>query len=83
MQTFDILLSKGSFPYQWFDILSKLDYPNLPEKKEFFNDMTKTECPDETYHVMQKLWKNLKMKTFKDFHHQYLLRDVFILRCES
>ena len=39
-ESFQVSTPKGSFPYQWFDSLEKLEFPGLPEDQERFRSIS-------------------------------------------
>nr|QKE54901.1 MAG: structural protein [Parvoviridae sp.] len=67
---------KGTFPYKWFDDISKLCHNKLPPTTEWFNDLTHTNV-DPT--PARELWKREKFTTFSEFHNYYMLTDVYQL----
>jgi hypothetical protein len=73
------LTKKGIFPYSWFDSYDKFDYPTLPPKKDFYDDLNDDEICDEEYEVAKKIWKEFDCKCFRDYHDLYLKTDVILL----
>ena len=60
---------KGIFPYEWFDLFEKLNYPDLPEPKDFYSKI-KNENPIKNtadYRKLQKIWEEKGMSSFKDY----------------
>ena len=60
---------KGIFPYEWFDSFEKLNYPKLPEAKDFYSKI-KTDNPIKNksdYLKLQRIWKDKAMTTFEDY----------------
>jgi hypothetical protein len=75
LKAFDVVESKGFLPYEWFDSAEKLDYPELPpfgpawhsslKNRSVLDDGMKT--PEENFEECQRLWRDLDMKTFRDY----------------
>ena len=62
-------ISKGIFPYEWFDSFEKLDFPDLPPASEFFSSV-KNENPiknADDYKELRKIWNDNQMTCFKDY----------------
>ena len=74
-----LLLQKGVFPYQYMTSLEKLDDPKLPSQSDFYNDLTKSECSDEDYSHAQKVFKQFKCTSLKDYQNLYMRLDVSLL----
>lgn len=69
--------SKGIFPYSWFDSISKLEHPTLPETAEdWFNKLSR-EGVDPT-HAIQK-FREKGFTSFKQWHDYYMMNDVYQL----
>ena len=75
LKAFDVEASKGFFPYEWFTSVDKLDHTELPpfgpawfstlKNDSVLNDGLK--APEENYALVQQVWKEKKMKTFRDY----------------
>ena len=61
------------------DSPKRLQETQLPPKSAFYSKLTKQKCSDEDYEHAQKVWKEFKMKTMKDYHDLYLELDVLLL----
>eukprot|EP01060_Flectonema_neradi_P002958 TRINITY_DN1184_c1_g1_i3.p1 TRINITY_DN1184_c1_g1~~TRINITY_DN1184_c1_g1_i3.p1 ORF type:complete len:1193 (+),score=204.74 TRINITY_DN1184_c1_g1_i3:83-3661(+) len=72
----NLLLSKGVFPYSWFDHQKRLGCNSLPEKREWYDTLREEDITDEKYEKAKKIWNMLDMKTFKEYHDLYLFGDV-------
>ena len=70
---------KGVYPYTWMNHHSKFKETKLPEIGDFYNDLEDKDCAKEDYKHAQKVWKELKCQTFKDYHQLYLESDVLLL----
>ena len=45
----DLIKQKGVFPYDWFDSEEKLEFPSLPERKDFDSVLRNEACSEEDY----------------------------------
>ena len=75
----ECLYQKGIFPYSWFNHKDKLKFETLPEKSDFFNDLSNEDISDEEYAFATKVWKLFDCKNMKDYMEIYLLADVLLL----
>ena len=75
----NLLARKGVFPYDWFDSLEKLNETSLPPKEAFYSKLNDEHISDEDYAHAQTVWKELNMKTMKEYHDLYLKTDVLLL----
>ena len=76
LKAFEVEEEKGFFPYEWFDDYSKLDYPSLPGREEFFNSFKNEELSQVDYDKCLRVWREQNMTTFKDFLIWYNNLDV-------
>ena len=72
-------LRKGVFPYKWFDNIAKLEVTQLPEKADFWSDLTGDHISDDDYKQALWVWEAFGCKTFRDYHDIYLESDVALL----
>jgi hypothetical protein len=69
---------KGFFPYDWFDTLEKFDFPLSELKREDFdNKMRLSKLTNEEWEYVLEFIKEMKLKTFKEYHDIYLKCDVY------
>ena len=76
---FNLLTSKGVYPYEYMDSLEKLKETKLPPKESFYSRLNDGDISDEDYAHAQKVWRTLKMEYFKDYHELYNKVDVLLL----
>jgi hypothetical protein len=69
--------TKGTFPYDWFDTLDKLNHTSVPIKEAFFNKLTQKKITGEDYATVNRVWTEMGCETWKDYHDLYLKADVF------
>ncbi len=74
-----LLKRKGVFPYEFMTGFDKLQYPRLPDKKEFHSKLNNTDISDEGYAQAQKVWDAFGCKTMGDYHDLYIRTDVLLL----
>ena len=75
----ELLNKKGVYPYSYMDSFSKFEETELPNKKEFFNDLNNTAISDSEYQHARKVWDSFKIKNLGEYHDLYLKTDVLLL----
>ena len=55
------MLRKGVDPYEYMDSWKRFD-ETLPEKEDFYSDLTTEDIIDADYKHAKKVWKNFKIK---------------------
>ena len=78
-ESFKLLLQKGVFPYSYFTSLEKLQETDLPDRADFFNDLTKSECSEQDYSHARKVYDHFKCRNLKDYQNLYMRLDVCLL----
>jgi len=73
---FDLVNKKGSFPYDWFNDLKKLERKSLPEYKYWHSTLYGKNIGKDKYEHAIKIWNKFDMKKFEDYHDVYLYIDV-------
>ena len=92
LKAYKIEEAKSYFPYEWFDHVSKLDFPQLPSYESFYSELKQknvleisdadddedsmTEIGKARYQELQDIWLQQGMSTFKDFLIYYNNLDV-------
>lgn len=76
---FKLLLQKGASPYEFMTDASKLQYPRLPDKKDFFSILNGEGISDQQYSYAQRVWNEFECKTLEDYQNIYLAQDVLLL----
>ena len=78
LKAFDIAENKGFFPYSYLDHPDKLNDTQLPPYEDFFSDLKGENVlgKPENYAIVQNIWRENNMQTFKDFLRYYNLLDV-------
>ena len=62
MNKFCLMLRKGVDPYEYMDSWKRFDETSLPEKEDFYSDLTTEDIIDADYKHAKKVWKNFKIK---------------------
>jgi hypothetical protein len=75
----DKLTEKGVYPYSYMDCLVKFDYFELPEQRDFYNDLSKTHITNEEYARAKDVWSRFNIQNVGEYHDLYLLTDVVLL----
>ena len=92
LKAYKIEDAKSYFPYEWFDHVTKLDFPQLPPYDAFYSELkqknvleitdndddkdTVAEIGKTRYQELQDIWLQQGMSTFKDFLIHYNNLDV-------
>ncbi|XP_050434996.1 uncharacterized protein LOC126842151 [Adelges cooleyi] len=78
---FDINLvtRKGVYPYSYTSDWDKLEERKLPDKKEFFNDLSESHISQEDYDHALKVWKQFRCQTLGEYSDVYLKIDTLML----
>ena len=71
LKAYDVPVSKGFFPYEWFDDVSKLECQSLPHHESFYSSLKQTNISLQEYEFCQRVWDERRMRTFKDFMEWY------------
>ena len=80
---FILLLRKDVYPYEYMDSWERFYETALPNKKPFYSELNLEDITDKDYAHAQKVFEELKLKNFGDYHDLYvesntlLLADVF------
>ena len=70
---------KGTFPYEWFDSLDRMDEQSLPSIECFNSELTEREMTEESYSHAKLVWDTFEMESMWDYHDLYLVTDVLLL----
>lgn len=76
LKAYGVEEQKGYFPYEWFNDVSKLDHSTLPPHQAFFSSLKNCNINEDEYLFCQKIWRDNKMETFKEFLVWYNNLDV-------
>ncbi len=79
IESLNLLKQKGVFPYEYMTDFSKLSTISLPNKEEFFSQLSRSGISDKDYTHAQKVWNTFNCKTMRDYHDLYLKTDTLLL----
>ena len=80
-QKLELVKSKGVYPYDYMDCISRLGETSLPPIECFHSKLNDTSISEKDYTHAQLVWDTFEMKTMKDYHYLYLMTDVLLLSC--
>ena len=75
-KAYNVKNPKASFPYQWFDSLTKLGARYLPIREEFYSLLTNTNISEEEYQTCIDAWCLHGWETFGEYVKYYNDLDV-------
>ncbi|EGT57546.1 hypothetical protein CAEBREN_30406 [Caenorhabditis brenneri] len=78
-ETFMLMKRKGVYPYDFMDSFGKYSQPELPPIESFYNTLTGENISSERFEYAQKVWKETKCETLKDYTEKYMINDVLLL----
>lgn len=76
LKAYNCTARKGFFPYEWMDDLDKLEYESLPPYAAFHSTLKGGNISIPEYKYSLDVWRQMNMKTFKDYLVWYNNRDV-------
>lgn len=77
--SFNLILKKGIFPYEYFNSLSKLNEHSLPAQKFFHSSLTEQDITAEDYDHAQQVWQQFRCRDLSDYSNLYVQSDVSLL----
>ena len=72
----DVPQRKGFFPYSWFTDLEKLKQTCLPDRKDFWSDLTQSTIDKKDYAYLKEVWRQEGFRTMRDLLVWYNNLDV-------
>ena len=51
----------------------------MPDRKDFFNDLTKQDITDDDWAFINHLWETFQLKNLRELHNLYMETDVILL----
>ncbi|XP_066264599.1 uncharacterized protein [Branchiostoma lanceolatum] len=67
LKAYECKETKGFFPYEWMDDLSKLDHTQLPPPDAFFSKLRGSHISPEDYQHCVDVWQQHGMQNMRDF----------------
>ncbi|XP_044742348.1 uncharacterized protein LOC123304849 [Chrysoperla carnea] len=77
----ELLKQKGIFPYDYITGWDKLEENSLPDKREFYNQLTDSNITDEEYAHAKDVWSKFNINNLGEYADLYLKCDVLLLSC--
>ena len=74
-----MVIGKGVFPYEYLDSDSVLKETTLPPIDKFYSSLKGCHITNDEYELAQRVFKEGKCKTMKDYLELYLKTDVLLL----
>ena len=74
-----LLLSKGTYPYDYMDSFDRFDETELPSKEAFKSILDDSDLSDGEYEHAKKVWEIFQIQNLGDYHDLYLITDVLLL----
>ena len=76
LKAYGVSMQKGFFPYEYVTSLEQLKETSLPPHQAFYSSVRGSNISEEDYKLCQRVWKENKMETLKDFLSWYNNLDV-------
>lgn len=76
---FPLVTRKGVYPYVYTDSWEKLDEQRLPEKSNFYSNLTLEDISDSEYEHAMNVWNTFNCQTLGQYSDLYLRTDVLLL----
>ena len=75
----ELLSTKGVYPYDYMNSWSKFEETGLPSKEEFYSILNDEDISNEDYSHAQKVWQQFNIQDMGEYHDLYLKTDVLLL----
>ena len=79
LKAFILLLRKGVYPSEFMDSWEKFNETTFPNRKTFYGKLYLEDITDEDYIHAQKVFEELKLKNFGEYHDLYVQSDTLLL----
>lgn len=76
LKAYKCTMTKGFFPYEWFDDYNLLEQKHLPPYNEWYSSLKGKNINKKQYNYCVRVWEENNMKTMKDFLQWYNNCDV-------
>lgn len=77
--SFNLMIRKNVFPYDYITDLAKLQETALPSKELFFNRLTNSNVSDVDYNHALNVWSHFQINSLGEYSDIYLKSDVLLL----
>ena len=78
LNKFGLERRKGMLPYEWFDVIDKLNETTLPPKEAIYSKLKQSGITDKEYKQALDCWNDTGCETIKDYMMLYLKTDVLL-----
>ena len=79
LNKFMLLLRKVVYPYEYMDNWERFNEILLPNKEAFYSNLNMEDITDTDYRHANKVFKELKLKNFGEYHDLYVQSDTLLL----
>ena len=76
---FILAIRKGVYPYEYMDSWERSNEASLPNENAFYCELNSEDITDRQYTHAQKVFKELKLKSFGDYHDLYVQSNTLLL----
>ena len=76
---FQLMKSKGVYPYDYMDSFYKFNDTQFPRIEDFYSLLTNEDISEDDYNHAQDVWNTFEVKNMGEYHDLYLKSDVLIL----
>ena len=76
---FILSIRKGVYPYEYMDSWERSNEASLPNEKAFYCELNSEDITDRDYGHAQKVFKELRLKSFGDYHDLYVQSNTLLL----
>ena len=76
---FQLMKSKGIYPYDYMDSFSKFNDTQLPRREDFYSLLTDEDISDDDYNHAKDVWNTFDVQNMGEYHDLYLKSDVLLL----
>jgi len=78
-KSFDLLLQKQIYPYEYIDNFNKFNEQSLPLKEDFYSSLNYNKISEEDYKHARRIWRIFDIKSLGEYHDLYVLLDTSLL----
>ena len=76
---FNLMKRKGVYPYDYMDSFSKFNDTKLPEREEFYSQLTDEDISEDDYSHAKNVWNTFNLQNMGEYHDLYLKTDILLL----